>query len=58
MFKKGDLVYFRYPDDLLHGQIGIVLRDSDSFRTEIHFPNVLRFKTRNILNEYLKHASK
>ena len=57
-FKKGDLVCYRHPNDLLNGQIGIVLRDSESFRTEIHFPNMFRFKTRYILNEALKHASK
>lgn len=57
-FKKGDLVVYIPPNDLLNGQIGVVLRDSESFRTEIHFPNAVRFKTRYILNGDLKHASK
>lgn len=58
MFKKGDLVVYRHPNDLLNRQIGVVLRDSENYRTEIHFPNLVRFKTRYILNEALKHASK
>ena len=57
-FKKGDLVVYRHPNDLLNGQIGVVLRDSDNFRTKIHFPNMSRFKTRYIMNEALKCASK
>jgi hypothetical protein len=57
-FKKGDLVVYRHPNDLLNGQIGVVLRDSEFFRTQIHFPNMVRFKTRYILNEALKCASK
>jgi len=58
LFKKGDLVVYSHPNDLLNGQIGIVLRDSEFFRTEIHFPNMVRFKTRYILNQSLERASK
>ena len=56
-FKKGDLVLYKYANHELRGMIGIVLRDSEFFRTEIYFPNIVRYKTRYILNQSLEHAS-
>lgn len=55
-FKKGDLVLYKHP--LLDGQIGIVLRDSEGSLTQIHFPNMVRLKTRYIFNVSLKRVSK
>ncbi len=57
-FKKGDLVFYKYPNCQLSGKIGVVLRDSEGYRTEIHFANVAKFKTQYILNNGLKCASK
>ena len=58
-FKKGDLVLYKYPDHELGGVIGIIMKDTgDYYCTKVHFANVIKYKTRYILNEALKRASK
>ena len=57
-FKKGDLVLYKYPNPELRGVIGVVLRDTEHYRTKVHFANVVEYKTRYILNNGLKCASK
>ena len=59
MFKKGDLVLYKYPNHELRGVIGIVLKDTeDNYRTKVHFANVVKHKTRYLLNNSLTHAPK
>ena len=58
MFKKGDLVYCWWPNLELRGYIGVVLRDIDEYRSQVHFANATKFKTRDVLKHVLKRVSK
>ena len=59
MFKKGDLVLYKYPNHELRGVIGIVIKDTeDYYRTKVHFANVVKYKTRYLLNNSLTLAPK
>ena len=63
MFKKGDLVLYKYPNHELRGVIGIVIKDSPRpesarDRTKVHFANVVKYKTRYLLNNSLIRAPK
>ena len=58
MFKKGDLVVYRYPNRELCGVVGIVMKDTEHYRTKVHFANVVKYKTRYLLNNSLTHAPK
>ena len=57
-FKKGDLVLYKYPNHELRGVIGIVMKDTEHYRTKVHFANVVKYKTRYLLNNSLTHAPK
>ena len=57
MFKKGELVLYKYPNHELRG-IGIVMKDTEHYRTKVHFANVVKYKTRYLLNNSLTHAPK
>jgi hypothetical protein len=58
-FKKGDLVLYKYPNHELRGVIGIVLRDTDVYRTKVHFANAaIKPNTRYVLSDALTHAPK
>ncbi len=62
-FKKGDLVFYKYHNPgltgLLRVAIGIVLRDTDAYRTKVHFANAtIKPNTRYVLSVALTHAPK
>ena len=59
-FKKGDLVLYKYynPNHPTKLGIGIVMKDTEHYRTKVHFANAVEYKTRYLLNHSLIHAPK